>query len=82
MHSLQQAAEERVSQDSVRMTSQAEQRTVSHAEREAAAYANWMAAVRRQDHGEIHRLWFELRDLINSRPACVVRAMEDAKGLR
>lgn len=54
---------------------------ITHAEQEAAAYSNWMAAVRRQDHSEAQRLWKVYADVHAQRPAEVVRAMEAQKGL-
>lgn len=54
----------------------------THAEKENAAYAAWMAAVRRQDHEEASRLWKEYTEIHKQRPPEVVRALEEAKGLR
>lgn len=64
-----------------RMTSTTLNHT-SHAEREAAVYASWKAAVAKGDRAEIDRRWADLVNVIKDRPAEVVKAMEEAKGLR
>jgi hypothetical protein len=55
---------------------------MTHAEREAEALSLWWAAVGRKDHAEQHRLWEAYAEIHAQRPPAVVRALEEAKGLR
>lgn len=54
---------------------------LTHAEREAAAYSNFCAARDRGDWAEAGRLWQAFTEVHKERPAEVVRAIEEAKGL-
>lgn len=54
---------------------------ISHAEKEAAAYNAFCSARDRGDWAEAGRLWQRFTEIHKERPAAVVRAMEEAKGL-